>query len=104
MLVIIWAVWLQIRQLRSQRASAALGAAIAEQPDAAGGKRDGGESEQLRARFDEAVKSLKFSDCLPRVMATRMLQRRCCDLPSLRAVLAEPIRRVVIGDEPSDRG
>lgn len=53
---------------------------------------------------DEAVKSLKFADCLPRVMATRMLQRRCCDLPSLRAVLTEPIRRVVTGDEPSDRG
>jgi ATP-dependent Lhr-like helicase len=44
---------------------------------------------------DEAVRSLKFSDCLPRTMATRMLQRRCCDLPSLRAVLAEPIRRVM---------
>ena len=44
---------------------------------------------------DEAVKSLKFADCLPRAMATRMLQQRCCDLPSLRAVVAEPIRRVV---------
>jgi ATP-dependent Lhr-like helicase len=45
---------------------------------------------------DEAVRSLKFSDCLPRTMATRMLQRRCCDLPSLRAVLAEPIRRAKV--------
>ena len=44
----------------------------------------------------EAVNALKFSDCLPREMATRMLQRRLSDLPAIRAVLAEPMRRVVM--------
>ena len=44
----------------------------------------------------EAVNALKFSDCLPRDMATRMLQRRSSDLPAIRAVLAEPMRRVVM--------
>ena len=43
----------------------------------------------------DAVNALKFSDCLPRDMATRMLQRRSSDLPAIRAVLAEPMRRVV---------
>jgi len=43
----------------------------------------------------DAVNALKFSDCLPREMATRMLQRRSSDLPAIRAVLAEPMRRVV---------
>jgi ATP-dependent Lhr-like helicase len=46
----------------------------------------------------EAVNALKFSDCLPREMATRMLQRRSSDLPAIRAVLAEPPRRIVIAE------
>ena len=41
----------------------------------------------------DAVNALKFSDCLPRDMATRMLQRRLSDLPAIRAVLAEPMTR-----------
>ena len=60
-LVILWAVWLQIRQLRAQKASSELGAAIAQQPDGGGGKKDSAEAEQLRARFDEAIKSLRSS-------------------------------------------
>lgn len=47
----------------------------------------------------EAVSALKFSDCLPREMATRMLQRRSSDLPAIRAVLAEPMRRVATTQE-----
>ena len=43
----------------------------------------------------EAASALKFSDCLPRDMATRMLQRRSSDLPAIRAVLAEPRRKVL---------
>jgi ATP-dependent Lhr-like helicase len=46
----------------------------------------------------DAVNALKFSDCLPREMATRMLQRRSSDLPAIRAVLAEPPRRIVIAE------
>jgi len=47
----------------------------------------------------EAVSALKFSDCLPRAMATRMLEIRSSDLPAIRAVLAEPTRRVVTTQE-----
>jgi ATP-dependent Lhr-like helicase len=46
----------------------------------------------------DAVNALKFSDCLPREMATRMLQRRSSDLPAIRAVLAEPPRRIVTAE------
>ena len=42
----------------------------------------------------DAITGLKFSDCLPRDLATRMLQVRSSDLPSIRGVLAEPMRRV----------
>ena len=47
----------------------------------------------------EAVSALKFSDCLPRAMATRMLEIRSSDLPAIRAVLAEPMRRVASTQE-----
>jgi serine/threonine protein kinase len=40
----------------------------------------------------DAVRALKFSDCLPPEMATRMLQVRSSDLAGIRAVLAEPMR------------
>ncbi len=46
----------------------------------------------------DAVLALKFSDCLPPEMATRMLQIRSSDPTAIRAVLAEPTRRVLASD------
>ncbi|NBV45612.1 MAG: DEAD/DEAH box helicase [Planctomycetia bacterium] len=46
----------------------------------------------------DAIEALKFSDCLPRDMATRMLQVRSSDLPAIRAALAEPLRRVTAAE------
>lgn len=46
----------------------------------------------------DAVNGLKFSDCLPREMATKMLQVRASDLPAIRATLAQPIRRLAADD------
>jgi len=46
----------------------------------------------------DAVNALKFADCLPRDMATRMLQLRSSDIPALRRVVAEPVRRVIAGE------
>jgi ATP-dependent Lhr-like helicase len=42
----------------------------------------------------DAITSLKFSDCLPRDLAHRMLQVRAMDLPALRTLLSEPVRFV----------
>jgi type VI secretion system protein ImpL len=63
-LVIIWAAWLQLRQIRQQRNSAKLGEAIAGQSDGAPAGRNmpgRGEEEQLRRRFEEAVATLRKS-------------------------------------------
>jgi type VI secretion system protein ImpL len=62
LLVVIWAVWLQVRELRARRASAQLGEAISAQPDGGGGAArggQGGDGAQLKARFDEALKTLR---------------------------------------------
>jgi ATP-dependent Lhr-like helicase len=42
----------------------------------------------------DAITALKFSDCLPRDLAHRMLQVRAMDLPALRALLSESVRFV----------
>ena len=49
--------------------------------------------ESLLPEIDaDAVTALKFSDCIPREMAERMLQRRATDQAALATVLAEPVR------------
>lgn len=45
----------------------------------------------------DAITSLKFSDCLPRDLAHRMLQVRAMDVAGLRSVLADPVRFVAAG-------
>jgi hypothetical protein len=42
----------------------------------------------------DAITALKFSDCLPRDLAHRMLQVRAIDAPALRTLLSEPVRFV----------
>jgi len=42
----------------------------------------------------DAISALKFSDCLPRELAARMLQVRAIDLAGLRTVMVEPVRFV----------
>jgi ATP-dependent Lhr-like helicase len=46
----------------------------------------------------EAIASLKFADCLPRELATRMLQVRAMDVDGVRTVLGEPVR--FVAEEP----
>lgn len=46
---------------------------------------------------DDAIDGLKFSACLPKDVARRMLGRRLADPDAVRAVLAEPIRWVDMG-------
>jgi type VI secretion system protein ImpL len=64
-LVVIWAAWLQLRQIREQRAASKLGDAIASQPDAAAaggrGDRNQAEEKELRKRFDAALATLRQS-------------------------------------------
>lgn len=43
---------------------------------------------------DGAVDDLKFSQCLPRALATRMLQRRMTDAGAIRSVLSERVEFV----------
>lgn len=70
-MVIAWAVTLQIRQLRSNRASARLADGVLAQPGQPGGEEaapgggaarpDAAEATQLRKRFEEAIDALKKS-------------------------------------------
>jgi type VI secretion system protein ImpL len=65
-LVICWAVWLQIRSLRAQRSNSQLATAVASQSAASGGaqgaaQRESLDSRQLRERFTEAVETLRKS-------------------------------------------
>lgn len=46
----------------------------------------------------DAVTALKFSDCMPRERAQRMLQRRATDRESLAVVLTEPVRFITAID------
>ena len=49
--------------------------------------------EDLLPEIDaDAVTALKFSDCIPREMAERMLQRRATDQTAIATVPAEPAR------------
>jgi ATP-dependent Lhr-like helicase len=45
----------------------------------------------------DAIMGLKFSDCLPRDLAHRMLQVRATDVGGLRTVLSETVRFVADG-------
>lgn len=45
---------------------------------------------------DQAIDDLKFSECLPRELATRMLQDRLRDLRGMEGVLREPVESVVV--------
>jgi ATP-dependent Lhr-like helicase len=45
---------------------------------------------------DDAIDALKFSACLPRGMAQRILRRRLADVTGARQVLVEPIRAVTV--------
>ena len=42
----------------------------------------------------KALEGLKFSECLPPDLATRVLQRRMADIDAVRRVLAEPVQLV----------
>jgi ATP-dependent Lhr-like helicase len=68
-----------------------------------------GASERLRSRLhavaadtiavelpvsDDAIDGLKFSTCVPKDLARRMLERRLHDARAVRTVLAEPLRLV----------
>ena len=75
------------------------GLEIAELDDALATLPSLGDDDFLPDIDADAIDGLKFSDCLPRDLATRMLQVRSSDLPSIRAVLAEPMRRVVTTTE-----
>ena len=44
----------------------------------------------------DAITSLKFSDCLPRDLAHRMLQVRAMDAAGVRTVFSEPVRFVTV--------
>jgi ATP-dependent Lhr-like helicase len=50
---------------------------------------------------DDAIRQVKFSECLPRDLAARSLSARLADAESVAAVLAEPIRHVSTGGGPS---
>jgi len=46
---------------------------------------------------EEAVRSLKFAECLPEDLAVRILQRRLRDAEALAWVLKQKVRSVKLG-------